>query len=151
MDAFDVEDGRATGHVFSSIPCLDSDGRPQAGGECEDAERTFGACTGSGCHDSEAQASDARNAAVARMEALVTELRALTDRIPKSEFDTEDNRYTVGEGSRFNAVLGEFTGSAIHNPALIEALLLASIEAMESTYGLTAAASLVRAPLFKLD
>ncbi|MHC4821700.1 MAG: cytochrome c3 family protein, partial [Planctomycetota bacterium] len=150
--SFGVSDGvYATGHVFSSIPCLNSDGTPNASGDCEDSDRTFQACTGSGCHSSEDDASAARSGAVTRMESLVTELRALIDEVPRSEFDTDDHRYTVAEGARFNAVLGEYTGSAVHNPFLIEALLLSSIEAVETTYGLTAAASLIRAPLFGLD
>jgi len=142
---------QATGHAFSSIPCLDSQGRPESGGDCQDQDRTFQACTGSGCHESEALASAARTAAVGRMSELVTELRALLDDIPSTEFNPDDELFTVGEGSRFNAVLGAFTGSAVHNPALIETLLLGSIEAMEAEYGLMAAPSLRRTPLFTLN
>jgi len=150
--SFGVSDGvNATGHVFASIPCLNADGTPNAGGDCDDSARTFQACTGSGCHSSEADASAARIEAVTRMESLVAELRELLDDVPKTEYNSADRRYTVAEGARFNAVLGEFTGSAVHNPALIEALLLGSIEAVESTYGLAATASLLRSPLFKLD
>ncbi len=156
VSAFGVTDAntgefafQATGHLFTAIPCLDSEGKPEVGADCDDQERSFRACAGSGCHQSAALASAARTTAESRMAELVVELRALIDQIPRTEFNPDDDLFTVGEGSRFNAVLGVYTGSAVHNPVLIEALLLGSIEAMELEYGLTAASSFSRTPLFK--
>jgi predicted CXXCH cytochrome family protein len=153
--AFGVENGetgefvfQATGHLFKSIPCLDGEGKPQAGLVCDDAERSFQSCATSGCHSDEASARQARADAEGRIGALVTELRALLNAVPSSEYDARDSRYTVAEGARFNAQLSERTGSAVHNPVLMEALLLESIEAMESEYGLQAAPGLQRVPFF---
>jgi predicted CXXCH cytochrome family protein len=141
---------QATGHSFAPIPCLDAQGRPDPQATCDDQERTFQSCTGSGCHTDQTEARTARSEAVTRMETLVTELRALLDQVPSTEFNTRDNRYTVAEGARFNAVLGVFRGAAVHNPVLVEALLLGSIDAVEQTYGVAAASTVSRTPAFEL-
>jgi len=56
--------------------------------------------------------------------------------VPPDEFDASDDRFTVGEGAKFNAALGAIESSAVHNPFLTEALLTASINAVQDTYGL---------------
>lgn len=142
---------QATGHSFAPIPCLDAEGRPDPQADCDDSERTFAACASSGCHTDEDAARAARVAAVTRIQTLAAELDALADQAPASEFNTRDSRYTVAEGSRFNSVLGMFDGAAVHNPALLEALLLGSIEAMEQTYGITASSKISRVPLFDMN
>jgi predicted CXXCH cytochrome family protein len=134
----------ATGHLFKPIPCLDADGIPTPNEDCTLEERSFDSCTESGCHGSEAAARSAYIVATSRIDDLVEQLNALLDQVPESEFSVEDNVYTVGEGAKFNAELGEIRSSAIHNPFLTEALLEASIRAVESTYGVQASPALVR-------
>ncbi|NIQ60186.1 MAG: hypothetical protein GWN71_44785, partial [Gammaproteobacteria bacterium] len=53
-----------------------------------------------------------------------------------SEFDDSDDRYTTGEGARFNAELAALRGSTAHNPFLVEALLRASIDQVRADYDL---------------
>lgn len=124
------------GHSFKPIPCVDAQGVPDPAADCELTERTFSACTASGCHGDEDAARSAYILATTRIEELVTELEALLEQVPETEFSTEDAVYTVGEGALFNAELGEITSSAIHNPFLTEALLTASIQQVRLEYGL---------------
>ena len=56
--------------------------------------------------------------------------------VAATEFDETDSRYTVAEGSKFNLELAETPGSTIHNPFLIEALLIGSITDLRATYAL---------------
>ena len=141
----------ATGHLFKAIPCLDEQGVPTADDSCgmTTTERTFQGCTTSGCHGSANAALSALTVAEARIESLVTELNALVAQAPASEFSTSDGVYTVAEGSKFNASLGSIESSAVHNPFLTEALLLASIDIMKSEYGLTAQTVISMKPMLK--
>ena len=60
--------------------------------------------------------------------------------VPPGEIDPDDGIYTVAEGSTFNVSLARFGGkvqpTTTHNPFLMEALLLASIDAVETAYGI---------------
>jgi predicted CXXCH cytochrome family protein len=126
----------STGHLFAAIPCLEN-GAPVAG-DCEPAERTYRTCTDAGCHASEDVARSLQVVAELRIDNLANELNALLAQVPASEFDANDGRYSTGEGAKFNHDLARFEGSAIHNPFLVEALLIASIEQVEQDYGLAA-------------
>ena len=106
-------------------------------------DRTFQSCTSSGCHGSENAALSALLISQTRIENLVAELNALLAQVPSTEFSTSDGVYTVAEGSKFNAGLGNISSSAVHNPFLTEALLTASIDIMKTTYGLTAQTAVV--------
>lgn len=139
----------ATGHIFSAIPCM-VDGKPVPGGDCQDTQRNYTSCTGAGCHGSESVARSARFTAEQRAASLSQELSALIALIPSTEFSTVDNRFTVGEGAKFNAELGVTPGSAVHNPFLIEALLIASINEVKKTYGLSAQSTIDLTPAFEI-
>ena len=56
------------------------------------------------------------------------------------EIDPNDGRYTVAEGATFNVNLARFKGrvqpSTTHNSFLLEALLTATIDAVEAEYGI---------------
>ncbi len=143
VNSFEVTDAetgefvfQATGHLFEATPCLDAQGVPVPGGECDDTERTFETCAEAGCHGTGDVARGLKFTAEQRIDNLATELEALVAQVPASEFDPDDDRYTVGEGSRFNVDLARSGGAAIHNPFLVEALLTASITEVSSTYGL---------------
>jgi predicted CXXCH cytochrome family protein len=128
------------GHSFKAIPCLDAEGRPTAVRDCDIMQRSFVTCTESGCHGSQAAARSALLTARQRLDALAATLNAQLARVPASEFDDGDNRYTTAEGSRFNAQLAMFRGTEVHNPFLAEALLLASIQQVQREYGVAPAA-----------
>jgi len=135
---------KSTGHLFEATPCLDDQGRPTRADDCADEERSYVGCATSGCHSTPASARDLRAVTESRVERDAADLEALIPLIPESEFDETDDRFTVGEGARFNLELARAGGAAIHNPFLIEALLIATIDAVEEEYGL--AASPARAP-----
>jgi hypothetical protein len=60
--------------------------------------------------------------------------------VPVGQLDPADGIFTVADGANFNAELAALPGSPIHNPFLIEQLLLASAAALETTYGIGAPA-----------
>lgn len=140
VNAYEVTDAttnttfHATGHSFQAIPCVDAAGLPTGSRDCELTQRSFRSCAG--CHLSENGARSALTVAELRIERLIAEISGLLARIPSTEFSTSDGRYTTGEGSKFNMALAQKTGSAAHNPFLIEGLLLASIKQIELDYGL---------------
>jgi predicted CXXCH cytochrome family protein len=129
-----------TGHRFLAIPCVDANNLPTEDQSCGHtvAERNYASCTSSGCHGDETAARSAMLAAQARIEDLVADLDAMisSPSMPAGEISATDTRFTVAEGARFNAQLGAIESSAIHNPYLTEALLLASIDAVEDQYGI---------------
>lgn len=128
----------ATGHVFESIPCIDpATGKPKngAGNACDVTARSFRTCTGAGCHGSESAARSAMIATEARLTTLTNELKRLIALAPRDSA-SNDGKITVWEGARFNG--GMMSGDlsrGVHNPFLMEALLLASIDAVKTTYG----------------
>jgi predicted CXXCH cytochrome family protein len=122
----------ATGHLFEATPCLDAQGIPVAG-PCDDADKTYQACTE--CH-SEAVARGLVEGAQASIVTPMAELEALLALVPASEFDPNDDRYTVGEGAQFNLDLAETGAAVIHNAFLVRTLLDASIAAVRAEYGL---------------
>ena len=125
---------QASGHLFQAAPCLDASGIPTRETDCNTSERSFSACSISGCHASPDQASAAFIAATTRIDGLVATLNGLLGSVPSSEFDATDNVLSVAEGAKFNADLAGLRGSAIHNPFLLEALLNASIQEVMSKY-----------------
>lgn len=142
---------QSTGHVFSGTPCLDAAGKPTMSDDCVPEQRYYGACTGSGCHGDESGARAAQAEARSRLTELTIALRALLAEVPRSEFNDSDAGLTIAEGARFNAQLADRRGSEVHNPALLEVLLLGSMQAVEDRYGLMADATLARTPLFQLN
>jgi hypothetical protein len=145
--------------VFAAIPCLDENGAPTAG-DCDLTldDRTFEGCTGSGCHGTEQAAFAALTSASGALEFFAEELHDLLLEVdpngeePGGEIDATDGVFTLAEGAYFNYALAEFggtdrpspllayAGAAAHNPFLTEALLIASIQAVEDEYGLQATA-----------
>ncbi|MFQ5746751.1 MAG: cytochrome c3 family protein, partial [Gemmatimonadota bacterium] len=138
----------ATGHLFEALPCVDAAGTP-VGGDCPitTTARSFQACAASGgCHASEGAAAGALSAASARIEAAAADLIAMLAQVDPNleaaggEIDAGSSTFTVAEGAFFNWNLATFggsvTGSAVHNPFLSEALLLASVQAVSDEYGI---------------
>jgi predicted CXXCH cytochrome family protein len=126
---------RATGHSFKPIPCVDAQGVPSGATDCDITEQSFRACT-EGCHLTENAARTALISSRLDVERLVGDLEAMIAQIPTSEFSTTDNRISTAEGSKFNAELAKQPGSPIHNPFLVRALLIASMDQIELDYGI---------------
>ncbi len=146
----------ATGHLFRPIPCVDAQGVPEPFEvQCglTPAERSYLACTESGCHGSVDAAFSALTVASGRVQSASDDLLALLEQVdpgldaPGGEIDANDPIFTVAEGAFFNYNLSihgnsEFgtnsvIGSTVHNPFLMESLLLASIQAVEDEYGVS--------------
>lgn len=156
----------ATGHVFNAIPCLDAQGIPTTE-DCgmNTAARSFAGCTGARCHGTEQTAFSALTASTMRLRFLSRVLIAqLTEVDPNldgagGEIDAHNPIFTVAEGAFFNNALAAFggddradplltfAGAAAHNPFLMEALLIGSIDAVEAEYGVAPSPSLVRTPI----
>jgi hypothetical protein len=138
---------RDTGHRFWATPCVDASGRPVSASGCADAQRDYRSCTGAGCHGTQdiARASVAR--ANARTAQLVAELAALLARVPASEFSMLDGRTSAGEGARYNRELALTEGATLHNPFLVERLLIESINELKRVYGIQGSSSLGLEPV----
>jgi len=150
---------QSVGHLFRPIPCLDASGTPIADNSCtyDAPSRSWAACSGSGCHASTAQAVGAFNANRAVMATLANLIWVDVDasgsvnagdtgylsQVASTEFSTTDAKLTVAEGALFNVRMvgeGRYDNGdksiAVHNPFLSQAILSASIEALQATYGL---------------
>jgi hypothetical protein len=134
---------QSTGHNFHAIPCLDDTGKPTADSTCVITQRSFVACTASGCHGDENAARGALISVTSQVTGLIAQLKSLLAKVPASEFVTGDGKITTGEGALFNAQLAAFSGQPVHNPFLIRTLLTASIQQVELDYGLTLAGGVV--------
>ncbi|HET9441328.1 MAG TPA: cytochrome c3 family protein [Longimicrobiales bacterium] len=139
IDAVDEVTGQltipTTGHLFEAIPCLDASGLPTRDDNCTIDQRTFRTCT-SGCHGSEAAARSALLTVRQRIATWNNQLKAQLAQVPATESNPNDNRYTTAEGARFNSQLADRPGSVVHNPFLLEALLIASIQQIQREYGI---------------
>jgi predicted CXXCH cytochrome family protein len=143
MQRFEVEDRQTqqfsfetTSHMFEAIPCIDAQGRPTRLDNCTVQQRTFRTCTAAGCHPSQAAARNAMLTVRARVDNWNNQLKSQLARVPAAEFNPNDNRYSTGEGARFNSQLADRPGSVTHNPFLIEALLIGSIQQVQRDYGI---------------
>ncbi|HEX9105677.1 MAG TPA: multiheme c-type cytochrome, partial [Longimicrobiales bacterium] len=74
------------GHTFQATPCVDAAGKFTRATDCTDDQRSFKACTASGCHGSEGAARSAYATAELRITTLVAEANRLIALVPKTEF-----------------------------------------------------------------
>jgi predicted CXXCH cytochrome family protein len=138
---------QSVGHTFDAIPCVDANGAPTGETGCDitlDA-RNFSGCTTSGCHSSASAAQQAlanTSAHIEHLAHMLHEAILLVDpngEDPGGEVDGGDGKWTVAEGGVFNHSLADFGddtySASVHNPFLIEALLVGSLKAIEDTYG----------------
>jgi len=156
----------STGHSFDPTPCVDASGVPTGVGigGCPVAERSFRACAVSGCHSTENAARGALVAESTLVQSLVGTLWIDVDKdkvidafpadsglLPKvkqqnpTAINPSDFTITVGDGAEFNArmfgpnLADHPDGSrGAHNPFYYEALLIATINTVRSTYALPA-------------
>ena len=156
---------RSTGHLFKPIPCLDAQGKPTAVTTCaySPPARTFKACTGSGCHATEAIAAGRLAGARFDIEALAAQIWVDTDGDKTIDAAPVDAGYlaiirrdrpaeltnatviTPARGAEFNVkTFGENRydngdkSLGVHNPFLARALLAANIQELRTAYGLPA-------------
>lgn len=174
VNAFEITDPEsgdhvfsATGHLFRAVPCLDAETGIPTTDDCglEPGERSFEGCTAAGCHGSPQAALSALSTASVRILNLAEELEDLLTQVDANldgaggEIDAANPVFTVAEGAFFNHALAAFggtdrpdpllayTGGAAHNPFLVEQLLIASINAVEDEYGVSASPTLDLTPI----
>jgi predicted CXXCH cytochrome family protein len=158
----------STGHTFEAIPCLDANGKPIVKGTCglTSPQRTFQTCTGAGCHGNEGVARSATALVDLRISQLTGELDRTLQQINSnwrtcrnnnscaqfrgqpSPFNFVAGQYTTAQGAAFNFDMGMRKSASIHNPLLVEALLITSILQVRKDYSLPAASSIDLAPMF---
>jgi len=164
-----------TGHTFEAIPCVDGNGAPIVNGTCTTDQRTYKSCTAAGCHGSEAVARSAVTTSQLRVANLVAELdrtlqkvhadwKTCRSKVPpaagscggttgtfngKPTFNTADALFTTAEGAAFNHDMGARVTAVIHNPLLVEALLITSIQQVKKDYGVTTPMTVDLTPQFK--
>jgi predicted CXXCH cytochrome family protein len=156
------------GHLFAAIPCVSAQGVPQAG-DCGLSlqARSFRGCASSGCH-SEQSALSVLTTATLRIKTLADQLDALLRVVDPNltgaggPIDAANPQFTVAEGAYFNLQLARFGGtdnadplmkyaaSTAHNPFLIEALLLGSINEVRRTYAVNPAPGLSLEPMLRM-
>lgn len=148
-----------TGHTFEATPCVDATGKPVPG-PCSRSQQSYQTCAGSGCHGSANVARSSHTAVELRFLNLTDQLDRLLVKVtpnwkqcrgsgncPGTEFHGSDGRWTTAEGAAFNYELARATsgaraneirfGAAVHNPALMEVLLLTSIREVQRVYNVT--------------
>ena len=147
---------QSTGHRFIAAPCVDANGQPTVDQSCTTTGMTFRACVNSGCHGSETAARSSYNTANARITTLINSLNTYITQAKagplKAEctFPTANKVYTTCNGASFNVSLAQSPASFVHNPFLIEQLLIGTINQMKKDYSLTASAQEAPlAPMFK--
>ena len=133
---------QVTGHRFEATPCVDASGKPTGKTDCTEAQKAFKGCVASGCHGTESVARSAFETAEGRILALADQVDALVAKLPTSELNGKDGKYTTAEGAKFNSALARTGGAAAHNPFLIEQLLTASIKQLQKDYNLPVASTL---------
>jgi hypothetical protein len=116
---------------------MDAQGLPTTDQNCTLDQRNFTAgCTEFGCHADDIAARSAYITANTRIDALVAQMEALLLQPPvAADLDRTDGIFTVADGAWFNNELAKMAGSRVHNPFLIEQLMLATITAINDTYG----------------
>lgn len=156
-DALTGEEVFTTGHTFAALPCVGAGGAPLPGGtDCgyTVSARSWRGCTASGCHGDATAARSALLTQGNNVLELADSLRGLLLIVDPNgedaggEIDGGSPIFTVAEGAWFNYNLAIHTGegaadplgtvaaTTAHNPFLIESLLRASINAVQTRYGL---------------
>lgn len=146
----------STGHRFLATPCVSANGLPTDSQTCEVSAKTFRSCVATGCHGTESAARSAFNTAELRVVNLVAQANTLITQAKAGPLASEctyssSKPYSTCMGMQFNISLANSGGSAVHNPFLVEQLMLASIAQMKKDYNLTVSASFDMTPQFKKD
>jgi predicted CXXCH cytochrome family protein len=131
---------QSTGHRFIAAPCVDANGTPTASQSCAISAKTFRSCVSGGCHASETVARTLYLTDSARVQQLVTSLNSMIAKVTAlkpADCKVGGPVYTSCLGAQFNVSLAQSPGSFVHNPFLIEQLLVATINQVQKDYGVT--------------
>lgn len=129
---------QSTGHRFIAAPCVDANGVPTTAQTCTLTAKTFRSCVSGACHASETVARTLYLSDSTRVLQLVTSANSAIAKltaINPSACKLGGATYTSCLGAQFNVSLALAPGGFIHNPFLIEQLLVASINQIQKDYG----------------
>jgi len=129
---------QSTGHRFKATPCVDANGLPTVDQSCTVTGQSFRTCVSGSCHASETVAKSVFNTADARIKSHTNQLTALLvlAKAKRPADFTSTAPMNTGRGATFNRDLALKSGSFVHNPFLIEQLLIASINQVKIDYAL---------------
>ena len=142
---------QSTGHRFIATPCVDANGVPTATQGCVQTAQTFRSCVASGCHGSENAARTALNTDSIRVYQLVAAANSVIAKakaLKASNCTLGGPIFTSCLGTTFNVSLATHPGEFVHNPFLVEQLLVASINQMQKDYGVTPDVNISLKPQF---
>ncbi len=132
---------QSTGHRFIAAPCVDANGIPTVNQQCSITAKTFRSCVSSGCHASEGVARTLYVTDSTRILQLVTSANSAITKLkainPAACTLVAGKPFTSCLGTTFNVSLAQAPGGIIHNPFLLEQLLVASINQIQKDYGVT--------------
>jgi len=144
---------QSTGHRFIAAPCVDNNGVPTAVQSCDITAKTFRSCVSGSCHASETVARTLYITDSVRIYQLVASANSAIAKVQAaspSQCALGGPTYTSCLGTQFNVSLAEAPGAFVHNPFLIEQLLIASINQLQKDYGVAPNVGVPLTPLFKL-
>jgi predicted CXXCH cytochrome family protein len=131
---------QATGHRFIAAPCVDANGVPTTDQSCTITAKTFRSCVSASCHATETVARTLYLTDSSRVLQLVTSANSAIKKVtalkPK-DCALGGAVFTSCLGTQFNVSLAQSPGGFVHNPFLIEQLLVASINQLQKDYGVT--------------
>ena len=130
---------QSTGHRFVAAPCVDANGVPLDNQECEVTVKTFRSCVSGSCHASETVARSLYVTDSVRIYQLIAQANSAIAKVKAAKpTDCQLGKvYTSCLGTQFNVSLASAPGAFVHNPFLIEQLLVASINQLQKDYGVT--------------
>ena len=129
---------QSTGHRFIAAPCVDANGVPTTDQTCAITAKTFRSCVSSGCHASETVARTLYLTDSTRVLQLITSANSAIAKLTKinpNACKLGGATYTSCLGAQFNVSIAQAPGGFVHNPFLIEQLLVASINQLQKDYG----------------
>lgn len=131
---------QSTGHRFIAAPCVDANGVPTAAQSCDIATKTFRSCVSGSCHASETVARSLYVTDSVRIYQLIAQANSAVAKVKAAQpaaCKLGGTTYTSCLGTQFNVSLASSPGAFVHNPFLLEQLLIASINQLQKDYGVT--------------
>ncbi|MES2179102.1 MAG: cytochrome c3 family protein [Gemmatimonadota bacterium] len=132
---------QSTGHRFIATPCVDANGLPTVAQNCALTAKTFRSCAASSCHASETVARTLYVTDSVRILQLVTSANSAIAKVKAVNAAActlvAGKPFTSCLGTQFNVSLAQSPGAFVHNPFLLEQLLVASINQIQKDYGVT--------------
>ncbi|MEO7085654.1 MAG: cytochrome c3 family protein [Gemmatimonadaceae bacterium] len=131
---------QSTGHRFIAAPCVDANGTPTAGQLCAITAKTFRSCVSGSCHATQTVARNLYITDSLRIYQLVGSLNSQLTKVAAlkpADCKLGGTVYTSCLGGQFNVSLAQSPGGFVHNPFLLERLLVATINQVQKDYGVT--------------